>query len=146
MTSLPGMKKNNILWSPNTSFWFLTFSFINKRWTFISANKQFSRRRIIQKCQEWVSFSIFTCNIGQFTQLLKFWLSFSVVLLWKWNSNYSEIIQCQELLRKTAETCQFMTNIQNTLVMWLMTSCPSVGLEKIISKNITFPQIFSAEW
>ena len=42
----------------------------------------------------------FHCNIGQFRQLLNFWLSFRLVLLWKWNNNYSETIQCNELLRK----------------------------------------------
>ena len=97
------------IWPPNTSFLFLKFSFINKRWTFISANKQLSWKRILQKSQEWVSFSILICNIGQFTQLLNFWLSFRLLLLWKWNNNYSETIQCKELLRKTAKTCQLMT-------------------------------------
>ena len=51
----------------------------------------------------------FTCNIGQFTQLLNFWLSYRLVLLWKWNNNYSKTIQCKELLRKITETWQFMT-------------------------------------
>ena len=37
------------LWPPNTSFQLWTFSFIYKRWTFISANKQLSWRRIFTK-------------------------------------------------------------------------------------------------
>ena len=39
---------------------------------------------------------------------LNFWLSFRLVLLWKWNNNYPKTIQCKNLLRKTAKTCQFM--------------------------------------
>ena len=39
---------------------------------------------------------------------LNFWLSFRLVLLWKWNNNYPKTIQCKKLLRKTAKTCQFM--------------------------------------
>ena len=55
-------------------------------------------------------FSILACNIAQFTQLLNFWLSFRLVLLRKWNNNFAEtIIQCTELLRKTAKICQLMT-------------------------------------
>ena len=38
-----------------------------------------------------------------------FWLTFRLVLLGKWNNNHSDTIQCKELLRKAAKTCQFMT-------------------------------------
>ena len=73
MTFLPAMKKNNVA----AKYFLLAFEvhFINKRWTFISANKQFSWKGILKKSQKQVSFSILTCNIGQFTQLLNFWLS-----------------------------------------------------------------------
>ena len=144
------------VWRPNTSFQFLTFFFIfNKRWTFIPANKQLSSRRISQKSQEWVSFSISTCNICQSSQLSKFWLSFWLVLLWKLNNNYSETTQCKELLRKTAKTCQFMTKkgtLKGTKTFKTLWShdwwhhVPLLVMKKIIRQNITFPQIFSAVW
>ena len=44
------MKKNNMA-AKN-----ILLVFINKRWTFISANKQLSWKRILQKSQELVSF------------------------------------------------------------------------------------------
>ena len=85
MTSLPGMKKNII--DAKYILLIFKFSFINKRWIFILENKQLSWKRILRKSQE-VSFSILICNIGQFTQLLNFWLSFRFFLLGKWNNNY----------------------------------------------------------
>ena len=84
------------------------FSFINKSWTFTSANKQSSWKSILQESQEKVSFSILICNIRQFTQLLNFWLSFPSFLLWKWNNNYSRVIQSKDFQKKTTTTCQFM--------------------------------------
>ena len=36
-------------------------------------------------------------------------VSFCLLLLWKWNNNYSETLQCKELLKESAKTCQFMT-------------------------------------
>ena len=42
MTSLPGIEKNNMAAKYMTSFYFLKLTFINKRWTFLSANKQLS--------------------------------------------------------------------------------------------------------
>ena len=82
-------------------------SFINKPWTFISAIKL--KKDFTKVSRVGLLFDLnFHCNIGQFTQLLNFWLSFRLVLLWKWNNNYSETIQCKELLRKTAKTCKFM--------------------------------------
>ena len=98
MTSLPGMKKNNM--AAKYILLEFKFSFINKRWTFTSANKQSSWKSILQKSQEKVSFSILICNIGQFTQLLNFWLSFRSFLLWKRNNNYSRMIQCKDFQKK----------------------------------------------
>ena len=98
MTSLPGMKKNNM--AAKYILLEFKFSFINKRWTFTSANKQSSWKSILQKSQEKVSFSILICNIGQFTQLLNFWLSFRSFLLWKRNNNYSRMIQCKYFQKK----------------------------------------------
>ena len=49
MTSLPGMKKNNM--TAKYIFLVLKLSFINKRGTFISANKQLSWKSILQKSQ-----------------------------------------------------------------------------------------------
>ena len=68
MTSLPAMKKNNM--AAKYILLFFKFSFINKRWTFISANKQLSWKRILQKSQEWVSFSILIRSIYATFKLL----------------------------------------------------------------------------
>ena len=123
--ALPEWRKT--IWRPNTSFQFSKFSFINIRWKFISAKKQFSWKMILQKSEEQVSFSILSCNIGQFTHLLNFWLRFLLILLWKWNDNYSEAIQCRELLRKTANfLCRVIKGWLSTalgLVSRLFCSC-----------------------
>ena len=149
MTSLPGMKKNNM--AAKYILLEFKFSFINKRWTFTSANKQSSWKSILQKSQEKVSFSILICNIGQFTQLLNFWLSFRSFLLWKRNNNYSRMIQCKDFQkkkqRKLANLWRKMyfkneRNIQNVLITWLMTSSPSFGHEKHYQVEHYFPANF----
>ena len=81
MTSVSEVKKNNMA----AKYILLVFKnlllIINKRWTFVSANKQLSWKRLFQKSQEKVLFWILTCNIGQFMQHLNFRLSFRLVLL-----------------------------------------------------------------
>ena len=123
MTSLPGVKKNNM--AAKYILLEFKFSFINKRWTFTSANKQSSWKSILQKSQEKVSFSILICNIGQFTQLLNFWLSFRSFLLWKRNNNYSRMIQWKDFQKKNNEnlpiygekcTLKASENTQNALI------------------------------
>ena len=149
MTSLPGVKKNNM--AAKYILLEFKFSFINKRWTFTSANKQSSWKSILQKSQEKVSFSILICNIGQFTQLLNFWLSFRSFLLWKRNNNYSRMIQWKDFQKKNnenlpiyGEKCTLKTNenIQNVLITWLMTSSPSFGHEKNYQVEHYFPANF----
>ena len=149
MTSLPGVKKNNM--AAKYILLEFKFSFINKRWTFTSANKQSSWKSILQKSQEKVSFSILICNIGQFTQLLNFWLSFRSFLLWKriiitqgWYSEKISRKKNNENLPIYGEKCTLKTNenIQNVLITWLMTSSLSFGHEKNYQVEHYFPANF----
>ena len=127
-------------------------SFINKPWTFISAIKL--KKDFTKVSRVGPLFDLnFHCNIGQFTQLLNFWLSFRLVLLWKWNNNYSETIQCKELLRKTAKTCKFTKKrySKNELkhstrfdhvtddVVTLFWSCEQLSGRTLLSRKFTLP-------
>ena len=124
----------------------------NERWTFTSANKQSSWKSILQKSPEKVSFLILICNIGQFTQLLNFCVSFRSFLLWKWNNNYSRVIQCKDFQKKKQQKLanlwrkmcfkNDLSNIQNALITWLMTSRPSFGHEKNYQVEHYFPANF----
>ena len=71
MISLPGMKKHNMHMA--AKYILLTLKVL-----LFSANKQLSWKKNSQKAQKWVSFSILTCSIGQFTQLLKFLFAFGI--------------------------------------------------------------------
>ena len=81
MISLPGMKKNNmaakyILLVFKVLFYQQTLNLYFGKQTVLKLKKDFTKVSRVK-----VSFSILTCIIGQFTQLVNFWLSFHLLLL-----------------------------------------------------------------
>ena len=101
MTSLPGMKKNNM--AAKYILLIFKFFFINKVEHLLRQTNSQVEKVFYKKSQVKVSFSILICNIGQFMQLLNFWLSFRSLLLWKWNNNYSRVIQCKDFHKKISK-------------------------------------------
>ena len=68
MTSLPGMKKNNMA----AKYILLVFKVLLYKQTlniFFSKQTVKVKKDFTQKTEEQVSFWMLTCNIGQFTQL-----------------------------------------------------------------------------
>ena len=79
MISLPGMKKNNMA----AKYILLVFKVLLE-----TLNIYFGKQTVLKLKKDFTkvsrvkdSFSILSCNIGQVTQLVNFWLSFRLLLL-----------------------------------------------------------------
>ena len=76
----------------------IKFSFINKRRTFISVILKL-KNDVTKVSRVGLLFG-FNFQYRSIYSNLKFWLTWRLILLWKWNNNYLETIQCKELLKK----------------------------------------------